>query len=187
MTPVRFNAVCFYSRLQFANHHSPCQHNTAMVIETMIKKIISGGQTGADRAALDVAIELNFPHGGWCPHSRVAEDGIIGNSYALFETPNSDPVQRTEWNVRDSDGTVIFSISPNLSGGSAKTEIFARQLGRPCLHISRVRDGEKAKEMLARFLNENEIQILNVAGPRDSEEPDVGGFVIHTLQSALGV
>jgi len=158
-----------------------------MVIETMIKKIISGGQTGADRAALDVAIELNFPHGGWCPHSRVAEDGIIGNSYALFETPNSDPVQRTEWNVRDSDGTVIFSISPNLSGGSAKTEIFARQLGRPCLHISRVRDGEKAKEMLARFLNENEIQILNVAGPRDSEEPDVGGFVIHTLQSALGV
>jgi hypothetical protein len=156
-----------------------------MASETMIKKIISGGQTGADRAALDVAIKLNIPYGGWCPRGRLAEDGIIAQGYDLSETPNADPAQRTEWNVRDSDGTVIFSISPKLTGGSAKTETFARQCEKPSLHLSRGRDGERATEMLARFLNENEIQILNVAGPRHSEEPDVGGFVIHTLQSIL--
>jgi hypothetical protein len=158
-----------------------------MAIETMIKKIISGGQTGADRAALDVAIRLSIPHRGWCPRGRRAEHGIIEDSYKLSETPSADPVQRTEWNVRDSDGTVIFSISPKLSGGSAMTELFARQHRKPCLHISREREGERATEMLARFLNENKIQILNVAGPRYSEEPDVAEFVIQTLKSVLEV
>jgi hypothetical protein len=156
-----------------------------MASETMIKKIISGGQTGADRAALDVAIKLNIPHGGWCPRGRRAEDGVIDQSYRHSETPSTDPAQRTEWNVRDSDGTVILSISPKLSGASAKTEIFARQTERPCLHISRVRDGEKANEMLARFLEENKIEVLNVAGPRNSEEPEVAGFVTRTLQAVL--
>jgi hypothetical protein len=149
----------------------------------MIKKIISGGQTGADRAALDLAIKLNLPHGGWCPRGRLAEDGVIEQGYELSETPDADPAQRTEWNVRDSGGTVIFSISSKLSGGSAKTEIFAHQLGRPCLHISRMRDGGKAIDMLSRFLIENKIQVLNVAGPRQSEEPDLAEFVSHSLQS----
>jgi hypothetical protein len=149
--------------------------------DKMIKKIISGGQTGADRAALDVATKLKIPHGGWCPRGRLAEDGVIEQGYDLSETPNPDPAQRTAWNVRDSDGTVIFSISSKLSGGSAKTEMFARQHRKPCLHISRERDGEKATEMLAKFLNENEIQILNVAGPRGSEEPDAAEFVFQTL------
>ena|SRR5436190_24089373 len=151
----------------------------------MIKKIISGGQTGADRAALDLAIELNLPHGGWCPRGRLAEDGMIEKSYQLSETPNADPAQRTEWNVRDSDGTVIFSISPKLTGGSARTESFARLHRKPCLHISRERDGEKAAEMLATFLVENKIQILNVAGPRRSEEPAVAEFVSQTLKAVL--
>jgi hypothetical protein len=158
-----------------------------MTIETKIKKIISGGQTGADRAALDVAIRLGIPHGGWCPRGRLAEDGMIDSSYNLSESPNADPTQRTEWNVRDSDGTVIFSISPKLSGGSAKTDLFARQHRKAYLHISGERDAEVATEMLTRFLNENEIQVLNVAGPRHSEEPDVGEFVIQTLQAVLGV
>jgi hypothetical protein len=157
-----------------------------MAYQTMIKKLISGGQTGADRAAFDVAIKLNIPHGGWCPRGRLAEDGIIESSYELTETPRAEPVQRTEWNVRDSDGTVIFSISPKLGGGSAWTEAFARQYRKPSLHLSRKRDGEKAKEMLARFLVENKIQILNVAGSRHSEEPDVGDFVSQTLQATLG-
>src|SRR5258705_662903 len=90
MTPVRFNAVCFYSCLQFANHHSPCQHNTAMVIETMTKKIISGRQTGADRAALDVAIELNFTHGGWSPSGHLAQECIIYSSYNHPATTSCD-------------------------------------------------------------------------------------------------
>jgi hypothetical protein len=150
-----------------------------------IKKIISGGQTGADRAALDIAIKLNIAHGGWCPRGRVAEDGIIENSYNLSETPSADPAQRTEWNVRDSDATVIFSISPKLSGGSATTEAFAQHYRRPCLHISREGDAERAKEKLARFLEQNEIQILNVAGPRGSEEPEIAPFVSETLRAVL--
>jgi hypothetical protein len=151
----------------------------------MIKKIISGGQTGADRAALDLARKLNIPHGGWCPHGRLAEDGIIDDSYNLTETPSADPAQRTAWNVRDSDATVIFSISPKLSGGSAKTEMFARQHDKPCLHLSLERDGRKAVEFLSGFLADNKIQILNVAGPRRSEEPEVGEFVSKILEGVL--
>jgi Circularly permutated YpsA SLOG family len=158
-----------------------------MVIETMIKKIISGGQTGADRAALDFAIKLNIPHGGWCPCGRLAEDGIIDRSYDLTETPSADPAQRTEWNVRESDGTVIFSIGPKLSWGSKETEVFAQEYRKPCLHLSREIDGERATAMLARFLNENKIQILNVAGPRQSEEADVAEFVNQTLHTVLEV
>jgi hypothetical protein len=153
----------------------------------MIKKIISGGQTGADRAALATAIKLGVPHDGWCPRGRLAEDGIIHLSYQLRETPSADPVQRTEWNVRDSDATVIFSISPELSGGSAQTELFARRHQKPCLHISRERDALQATEMLARFIAENRIEILNVAGPRHSEEPDLADFVSRTLQPVLNV
>jgi hypothetical protein len=150
----------------------------------MIKKIISGGQTGADRAALDFAIEVDIPHGGWCPRGRLAEDGIIDKKYQFSETPVGDPAQRTEWNVRDSDGTVIFSISPNLGGGSAKTEIFARHHQKPCLHLSR-EDCERAIEMLAAFLVKHKIETLNVAGPRQSEEPHVAEFVSQTLRATL--
>jgi hypothetical protein len=151
----------------------------------MIKKIISGGQTGADRAALDTAIKLSIAHGGWCPRGRVAEDGMIENSYRLTETPSADPVVRTEWNVRDSDATVIFSISPKLSGGSAKTEMFAQHYGKPCLHLSRERDGQRVLELLSRFLSNNGIQILNVAGPRRSEEPEVAEFVSEILEGVF--
>ena len=72
------------------------------------ERIVSGGQTGADRAALDWAIERGIPHGGWCPRGRRAEDGRIDRRYALRETPAHDYQQRTRWNVRDSDGTLIF-------------------------------------------------------------------------------
>ena len=75
-----------------------------------VTKFVSGGQTGADRAALDWAIEHKFEHGGWCPLGRLAEDGPIDPKYELTETPTAEYAQRTEWNVRDSDGTVIFSI-----------------------------------------------------------------------------
>ena len=82
----------------------------------LIEKIVSGGQTGADRMGLDWAIWHDIPHGGWCPRFRKAEDGKIPDQYQLTETPKSDYVQRTEWNVRDSDGTLIFSLSDKLSG-----------------------------------------------------------------------
>src|SRR4051812_32778465 len=113
---------------------------------TIIKKIISGGQTGADRAALDVAITVGIPHGGWCPRGRLAEDGLIDERYQLAETLDADSARRTEWNVRDSDGTVIFSMKDKLSGGSARTEEFALKYAKPCLHLSREKDGDTATQ-----------------------------------------
>src|SRR6187402_466883 len=107
----------------------------------IIKKIVSGGQTGADRAALDFAIEHGVPHGGRCPKGRLAEDGLIDPRYKLQETPTRSYPQRTERNVRDSDGTVIFTIADELNGGSRKTAQFTRKLGKPCLHLAARRLG----------------------------------------------
>ena len=146
---------------------------------------VSGGQTGADRAALDWAIDHGVPHGGWCPHGRLAEDGVIDARYVLTETPDEHYSQRTEWNVRDSDGTVIFSLSSGLTGGSKVTAEFARQYGKPCLHLSRSGDHADAGERLRRFVREHGIRVLNVAGPRASNEPEVGDFVKETLTAAF--
>jgi len=101
----------------------------------LIDKIVSGGQTGADRRALDFAIERGIPHGGWCPRGRKAEDGSLNTRYRLRETPSSSYPQRTEWNVRDSDGTAVFSISPVLTGGSKKTVDLAHKHRKPVVHI----------------------------------------------------
>ena len=149
-------------------------------------KIVSGGQTGADRAALDWAIEHGVEHGGWCPRGRRAEDGAVPARYRLAETPSDRWEQRTEWNVRDSDGTVIFTLAETLSGGSLTTREFARELARPCLHLSGRVDGAGAGLALRRFLGEHAIRVLNVAGPRASGEPGVAEFVRHALDAALG-
>ena len=93
----------------------------------MIAKLVSGGQTGADRAGLDAAIELGLSYGGWCPNGRRAEDGTIPARYALAETPSANCLQRTEWNVRDSDGTVVFTLGEAATGGSRKTVEIARR------------------------------------------------------------
>jgi hypothetical protein len=148
-------------------------------------KIVSGGQSGADRAGLDFAIAHGVSHGGWCPKDRKAEDGPIHNRYELQETRSSDYAQRTEWNVRDSDGTVVFSIDPLLTGGSKKTIELARKHGRPCLHLSAKTDGDKAPGSLKDFIQGHGIAILNVAGPRASKEPGVAEFVKTTLMKAL--
>jgi hypothetical protein len=146
-----------------------------------IPKIVSGGQTGADRAALDWALSHDLPCGGWCPRGRKAEDGPIDPRYPLTESPSASYLQRTEWNVRDCDATVLFSIDPILSGGSRKTVEFARKHNKPCLHLhSRQRD---AAERFASFLEDNEVHMLNVAGPRASKEPNVAQFVRETLDS----
>jgi hypothetical protein len=151
----------------------------------MLEQIISGGQTGADRAALDFAIARGIPHGGWCPRGRLAEDGTVPARYQLTETPGSDCAQRTEWNVRDADGTVIFSIAPTLVGGSKQTAELARQYQKPCLHLSRQRDGEAAARKLREFLAAHEIATLNVAGPRQSQEPEVEQFTRETLEKGI--
>ena len=153
------------------------------MIKGRIPKIISGGQTGADRAALDWAISRGIECGGWCPKGRKAEDGSISSTYPLIETPSANYIQRTEWNVQDAGGTVIFSIDPVLTGGSKKTVAFAKKHDKPCLHIHcGVKDASKR---LLEFVKDNEIKTLNVAGPRASKEPGVANFVREVLNEAF--
>ncbi len=152
---------------------------------TSLVRIVSGGQTGADRAALDWAIAHDLPHGGWCPRGRRAEDGAIPSRYRLSETPDHVYVQRTEWNVRDSDGTVILSLSRTLTGGSAATAALAQRHGKPWIHLAREVCGEDAGAQLRRFVEERRIRVLNVAGPRASTEPGIAAFVVTTLDQAF--
>ena len=148
--------------------------------------IISGGQTGADRAALDFAIDRGLAHGGWCPRGRKAEDGPLPERYELRETPSRKYAQRTEWNVRDSDATVVFSIAAEPQGGTRLTLVLAERLGRPVLHLSReVLTPEAAAAKLRTFLDEHSVRSLNVAGPRASQEPDIAAFVASVLLLAV--
>jgi Circularly permutated YpsA SLOG family len=152
----------------------------------MLSKIVSGGQTGADRAALDWAIERGVPHGGWCPKGRKAEDGVIDRRYDLVETPSEDYSQRTEWNVRDSDGTAVFSIRKELGGGSLLTVGLAARYDKPVIHICAQDERMNHAQELRSFIEEFGISVLNVAGPRASEEPGVYQFVSSVLNQALG-
>jgi hypothetical protein len=148
-------------------------------------KIISGGQTGTDRAALDVALKLKIPCGGWCPSDRRAEDGIIADRYPLKPLPNAGYRQRTRQNVIDSDGTVIISFGP-LTGGSKATAADCRRFAKPCLVIDA--DDTTAGEaaiLLAVFLLRHRIHILNVAGPRASGQPGIYAFVSDVLMHLL--
>jgi hypothetical protein len=151
----------------------------------VIERIISGGQSGADIAALDFAIERGIAHGGWCPRGRKAEDGRIDGRYQLKETPSSSYVLRTERNVRDSDGTVVFSIAAVLTGGSQRTVELARRHEKPSLHLSATSDGDKAAGLLREFIRQHGIKVLNVAGPRGSQAPGVAKFVTATLTYAF--
>lgn len=134
----------------------------------LVQKVVSGGQSGVDRAALDVALALGIPCGGWCPRGRRTEDAPLPDRYPLNETPSADYSQRTEWNVRDSDGTLV--LAPGTpDGGSALTLELAMRLGRPSLAVD-PRDLERVEEVrewLARY----RVGSLNVAGPRESRAP----------------
>lgn len=131
-----------------------------------LQKIVSGGQTGVDRAALDAAMAYDVPIGGWCPKGRRAEDGTIPERYPLEETPSEAYEQRTAWNVRDSDGTLILTDG-TLEGGTALTLTEARRQERAVLHV-RTTDPVPV-EMIRAWGEEHDVQVLNVAGPRASE------------------
>lgn len=148
-----------------------------------ISKIISGAQTGADRAALDWAISHEIPHAGWCPKGRRAEDGIIPDLYNLVETPSKAYLQRTEWNVRDSDGTVIITTSSTLAGGSKRTAEFANAHGKPWIHIYRGR--YLPGQVLEDFVAKHRIKVLNIAGTRGSKDPKVYDYVLSVLDKAF--
>jgi len=148
---------------------------------------MSGGQTGVDRAALDWALANGVACGGWCPLGRWAEDGPIDGRYPLRETPEANPAQRTEWNVRDSDGTLIVSLAKRLVGGTRLTEELAKRLAKPCLVLSKT-DGDLLilAKALRQFIAANNIAVLNVAGPRESGESGVGEFTAGLLDAAFG-
>jgi hypothetical protein len=142
-------------------------------------RIISGGQSGVDRAALDVALALGLPCGGFCPAGRWAEDGPIAARYPLIETPSADPAQRTEWNVRDADATLILCRRLPLSGGTAHTAETAAALGRPCrvVLLGSADPGEVRAWIAGR--------VLNIAGPRESEDPGIYQAARTLLEALL--
>ncbi len=146
----------------------------------MLDKIISGGQTGVDRAALDVGLALGLAVGGWCPRGRRAEDGRIPDRYPLTETPERNYQARTRRNIEDTDGTLILNLGA-LDGGTALTVAHAHQIGKPCLIVAL----EEGIEPTAfrEWLDENHVAVLNVAGPRESKRPGVYDAACRCLES----
>ena len=147
-----------------------------------IAKLISGGQTGVDRAALDVALAAGLHIGGWCPKGRLAEDGMIPLRYPLQETPSPQYAQRTRWNVRDTDGTLILTCN-EPTGGTALTIHTAQRLHKPYRVIDLTTKPDPRD--VASWISHMDITILNVAGPRESLCPGVYQKAFNWLQKML--
>lgn len=154
-----------------------------MVVDT----VISGGQTGADRAGLDAAIDCGIPHGGWCPAGRRASDGTIPHKYALSETEDSGYRTRTEMNVENSDGTIVFTIG-EVTPGCGLTLSLCKKHGKPVHHVSLTQvihlpDPLSVKALecvdllhiyhIEEWINNNGIRTLNIAGSRESKAPGI--------------
>jgi hypothetical protein len=146
--------------------------------------IISGGQTGVDRAALDVALELGLPCGGWCPKGRRAEDGTIPEYYPLRETPSDAYPERTEWNVRDSDATLLLTRG-KPDRGTALTRKLARRLKKP-YRIVDLGSPDFAEAVRA-WLAANGVKTLNIAGPRESSQKGIEQEARVFLRSVLSM
>lgn len=144
----------------------------------MLEKIVSGAQTGADRGGLDAALAKGVPIGGWVPKGRKAEDGVIPEKYiGLVEMTNASYKKRTEQNVIDSDATLILTLNIEgaITGGTKKTAEFARLHDKPCVFVVVSLDVINPTHlgMTLRFLAENQVRVLNVAGPRESKQPGI--------------
>jgi hypothetical protein len=151
----------------------------------MVRKIISGGQTGADQGALDGALACDFPHGGAVPAGRKTEAGPLSKHYRLEELESPHYPERTEKNVVDSDGTLILSHG-KLSGGSALTRAIAQRLDKPWLHIDCATvTPEEAVEQLQSWCAEHRVEVLNVAGPRASMDPLIYGMARQLIIALL--
>ena len=151
----------------------------------MITKIISGGQTGADQAALDVAMEEGISHGGWIPKGRLTEAGPLPKKYQLQEMPTADYPERTEKNVIDSDGTLIISHD-NLTGGPDYTREMAQKHNKPWIHVDAGKFSvDAAVEVIRAWTSGNKIKVLNVAGSRASKDPTIYSKTRSVLKGLL--
>lgn len=151
-----------------------------------LKVIISGGQTGADRAAWDAAIEAGYDIGGYVPKGRLSEDGPISLNYPnVIETSSDDPAKRTELNITKADGTLIFTHG-DPRGGTRLTVDLARAQGKPALNIDlTAAPPTKIAQSVSEWLRNNKITVLNVAGPRASEDPGIYDAVYSVLSEVL--
>lgn len=147
----------------------------------LVRRVVSGGQTGVDRAGLDAAIALGLDHGGWCPQGRLAEDGTVPSCYELSETDSADYRVRTEKNVIDSDGTLIL-YDGRLQGGTLLTQRLCRKHCKPhrLVQLERSTVGE-----VREWLSGSALAVLNVAGPRESSSPGIGARALAFLLRVL--
>ena len=145
-------------------------------------KIVSGGQTGVDRGALDAAIALGIPHGGWCPRGRLAEDGTIPARYELTETDSPEYHVRTEKNVLDSDATLIL-YRGELRGGTKLTRQLAERHAKPCLVVDL--DHPTDLDEIRQWILRSQVAKLNVAGPRESQSPGISAQAEELLRRLL--
>ena len=179
--------------LSWTVHENRRQHSNRFPQQTMTPttrkqsekpgKIVSGGQTGVDRAALDVALALGIPHGGWCPKGRLAEDRLIPPQYQLTETDSTKYAVRTEKNVVDSDGTLILCRG-QTSGGTELTRQLALEHAKPCLVVDLNRP--LPVDDVYRWISESLIETLNIAGPRESQNTGISAQARQFLEGLLG-
>jgi hypothetical protein len=166
----------------------------------MLKKIIAGGQTGVDQAALLAAIDRGLEHGGWCPPGRMCEDGVIPVKFNLTETPEERDVyapeiprsQRTIWNVRDADGLLVFVEGRKLHSDNNRqahdlgTELAletAKRLGKPYLVVYLNRRISVTE--VTEWITSNNIEVLNVAGPSEGNSPRIYELVHKWMKKII--
>ena len=160
---------CFSQRLKFP------------FPEWFPRMIVSGGQTGVDRAALDWACNHHIPHGGWCPQGRRASDGALSVKYQLRETESAGYRQRTKLNVQDSDATLILNVG-ELDGGSLQTLQFAERMGKPNLVVQLDQCApDKSAGRITEWLIVGKFCTLNVAGPREEKRPGIYALTLSVL------